>query len=108
MIQLPPINISDFDYPLPANKIAIHPLSERDVSKLLVCKDGIISDYSFSEIHKFLPASSLLLLNDTRVIHARLLFHKSTGAAIEIFCLEPEAPVRDIQLAMQQKESWIL
>jgi S-adenosylmethionine:tRNA ribosyltransferase-isomerase len=107
MIQTPPINISDFDYPLPAEKIANHPLSERDDSKLLVCKDGLISDHSFSEIHKYLPASSLLLLNDTRVIHARLLFHKTTGASIEIFCLEPEAPVRDIQLAMQQKESCV-
>jgi S-adenosylmethionine:tRNA ribosyltransferase-isomerase len=107
MLKVPTINISDYDYPLPHDRIAMHPVSERDDSKLLVCCAGNISDNSFSKVHEYLPESSLLVLNDTRVIHARLLFHKSTGAAIEIFCLEPEAPVRDIQLAMEQKESCV-
>ncbi len=107
MIKIPTINISDYDYPLPGVRIAMHPLQERDHSKLLVCSHGEISDHRFSEVDEYLPESSLLLLNDTRVIHARLLFHKTTGAAIEIFCLEPEEPVRDIQLAMQQQESCV-
>ena len=102
MLTIPKIQISEYDYPLPDNRIAMHPLPLRDSSKLLVCRKGVITDSRFDSIHQFLPENSLLVLNDTRVIHARLLFHKSTGAAIEVFCLEPEAPVRDIQLAMQQ------
>jgi S-adenosylmethionine:tRNA ribosyltransferase-isomerase len=102
MLSIPPINIAEYDYPLPNERIALHPLSQRDESNLLVCRAGVITDECFSALHEFLPESSLLVLNDTRVIHARLLFHKLTGAAIEIFCLEPETPVRDIQLAMQQ------
>jgi S-adenosylmethionine:tRNA ribosyltransferase-isomerase len=107
MLKVPPINISDYDYPLPSDRIAMHPVSERDDSKLLVCSDGKITDSYFSNVHEYLPEYALLLLNNTRVIHARLLFHKSTGAAIEIFCLEPESPVHDIQLAMEQKESCV-
>jgi len=107
MINIPPINITDYDYPLPNDRIAMHPVNERDDSKLLVCVDGHISDRCFSHIDEYLPENALLLLNDTRVIHARLLFHKTTGAPIEIFCLEPETPVMDIQLAMEQKESCI-
>jgi S-adenosylmethionine:tRNA ribosyltransferase-isomerase len=107
MLKIPSINISAYDYPLPVHKIALHPLPERDNSKLLLCRKGVITDRHFDSVHEFLPENSLLVLNDTRVIHARLLFHKSTGAAIEVFCLEPEAPDRDIQLAMQQTGSCV-
>ncbi|UBM62757.1 S-adenosylmethionine:tRNA ribosyltransferase-isomerase [Candidatus Sulfidibacterium hydrothermale] len=96
------IKIDDYDYPLPDEKIAKYPLAQRDQSKLLLLKDGEISQRKFSEIPDLLPSDSLLLFNETRVIQARLLFQKSTGAQIEIFCLEPVEPVNDFQLAFQQ------
>lgn len=83
------IPIADYDYPLPDERIARYPLPERDHSKLLCLKDGTISEHHFYELPQLLPAGSLLVFNDTKVIHARLLFRKETGATIEIFCLEP-------------------
>ena len=97
------INILDFDYPLPENRIAKFPLEKRDASKLLVLKDGRIRENRFYEISGILPAGSLLVFNETRVIQARLIFAKESGAKIEIFCLEPVAPSTDFQLAFQQK-----
>ena len=85
-----PLNISDYDYPLPENRIAKYPLSERDQSKLLVYKDGILTDAAFKNISDHLPAGSLLVFNNTRVIRARLIFQKESGTRIEIFCLQPE------------------
>ncbi|HNW88273.1 MAG TPA: S-adenosylmethionine:tRNA ribosyltransferase-isomerase [Bacteroidales bacterium] len=102
MLKIPSINISEYDYPLPDEKIAKYPLPERDRSKLLVCRNGHISDSHFYNLPGLLNPGSLLVLNNTRVIHARLNFRRETGAAIEIFCLEPDSPVKDIQLAMQQ------
>jgi len=107
MQKLPSINISDYDYPLPEEKIAAYPLPERDTSKLLVCKNGEITDRHFYDLPDLLYQDSLLVLNNTRVIHARMNFQRESGARIEIFCLEPEFPVRDIQLAMQQTGSCI-
>jgi S-adenosylmethionine:tRNA ribosyltransferase-isomerase len=97
------IRITDYNYPLPADLIAQFPLENRDASKLLVCDRGIITGDVFSNIAHHLPAKSLLVFNDTRVIRARLLFTKSTGATIEIFCLEPMAPSTEIEAAFHQQ-----
>ena len=87
------LRISDFDYPLPDERIAKHPLAERERCKLL-CYDGeTISDARFDDIVSLLPEQSLLIYNNTRVINARVKMNKPTGGAIEIFCLEPIAPV---------------
>ena len=103
MAEVQKIKISDFDYPLPEEKIAKYPLKERDQSKLLFWNNGRIEKNVFKNIDSFLPANSLLVYNNTRVIHARLFFRKTTGAKIEIFCLEPAKP-NDYQIAFQQKE----
>ncbi len=95
------INISDYNYELPDEKIALYPLSERDQSRLLIWHNGKISEKIFSEIDDALPSNSLLVFNNTRVIHARLLFRRDTGAQIEIFCLEPHSP-SDYQISFQQ------
>lgn len=107
MVTPPKIKISKYKYRLPESKIASHPLAKRDDSKLLVHRNGIISDRNFADLPELLPPASMLLMNDTRVIRARMLFRKTTGATIEILCLEPEQPERDIQLAMQQKGSCV-
>lgn len=85
-------NISEFDYPLPSERIAKFPLERREQSKLLVYRDGVIEDSNFYNIKQFLPEDSLLAFNNTKVVRARLFFAKSTGARIEIFCLEPLSP----------------
>ena len=83
------ILIADFDYPLPDERIAKFPLERRDQSKLLIYKDGSISESKFFHIPELLPANTLLVFNNTKVIHARLFFQKPTGSVIEVFCLEP-------------------
>ena len=83
------IRIEEFDYPLPDERIAKFPLAKRDESKLLLYKDGVIGETQFKHITDHLPAGSLMVFNNTRVIQARLLFQKQTGARIEVFCLEP-------------------
>ncbi len=87
-----PILIDDYDYVLPDERIAKYPLKERDQSKLLVYRNGEISEDIFLNAVSHLPEHALLVYNNTKVIHARLLFQKSTGAQIEVFCLEPLAP----------------
>ena len=84
------IAIEEYDYPLPENRIAKHPLAERDASKLLVLKDGRLQASQFKHIGDFLPPKALLVFNETKVIRARLQFQKDTGSHIEIFCLEPD------------------
>ncbi len=86
------IDINDYDYHLPEERIAKFPLAERDASKLLVYREGGIGHASFRELPEELPQGALLLFNNTRVIHARLPFRRETGARIEIFCLEPISP----------------
>lgn len=87
------INISDFDYPLPQERIAAHPLPVRDQCKLLVIdKSGPVADHVFTDLPALLPSDAMLVCNNTRVINARLRFAKPSGAAIEIFCLEPSKP----------------
>ncbi|HLP05628.1 MAG TPA: S-adenosylmethionine:tRNA ribosyltransferase-isomerase [Paludibacter sp.] len=87
-----PTYIDEYDYPLPDERIAKFPLPQRDTSKLLVYKNSRISESTFAQVSNFLPGNSLLVYNNTRVIQARLIFRKSTGARIEVFCLEPLAP----------------
>ncbi len=86
------LSIHDFDYELPDSAVAKYPLPDRDQSKLLVWNNTIIEDHSFSDLPGLLPEGSMLVFNNTRVIRARLHFTKSTGAKIEVFCLEPTAP----------------
>lgn len=88
-IQPEHIRIKDFRYALPPELIAFHPLVQRDQSRLLHYRAGHISDHRFYELPHLLPTKALLVLNDTRVIEARILFQKPTGGQIEIFCLSP-------------------
>ncbi len=101
-----PILIDAYDYPLPDGRIAKYPLKERDMSKLLVYRDGKISEDVFLNAVNHLPEDALLVYNNTKVIHARLLFHKTTGARIEVFCLEPLSPA-DYALSLGSTESCI-
>ena len=99
------LQIGDFTYPLPDERIARHPLSERDQSKLLVYKNGGIEENIYRDIDQYLPAGSLLVFNNTKVVEARLLFTKASGGVIEIFCLEPGDQYADIATAMSQKKT---
>jgi len=94
-----PIYIADYNYPLPDERIAKYPLPERDHSKLLVYRDGQVSEDRFFRVGDYIAPGSLLIYNNTRVIQARLEFHKLTGARIEVFCLEPLTP-HDYQLSL--------
>ncbi len=98
------LRIDDFTYSLPDDRIALHPAAERDASKLLVYKNGIITDLIYKDIGSVIPQDSMLVFNRTKVVHARLLFRKETGSTIEIFCLEPAQNI-DIQSAMLQKST---
>jgi len=100
---IPDINISEYDYPLSDGKIAQFPLPVRDESKLLICKKGHLSHDIFKNLTNHLPKDSLLIFNETKVIHARIVFQKESGAAIELFCLEPELPTRELQQAFEQR-----
>ena len=93
------ICIADFDYPLPDERIAMFPAEQRDQSKLLVYNGTTIAETRFADIVNHLPKDAYLVFNDTKVVQARLLFRKETGASIEIFCLEPVYPTREIQQA---------
>lgn len=101
MINPRNIQISAYDYPLPDHRIAKYPLAQRDQSQLLVFgnpaapdagSDPSISVAHFHDLPSYLPAGSLIVFNNTRVIQARLHFHKPTGGIVEVFCLEPESP----------------
>lgn len=98
-------NIEHYNYQLPEERIAKYPLKERAKSKLLSWKKGTISHHIFEDAPLQIPSNSLMVFNDTRVIAARLLFQKSTGAHIEIFLLHPELPTRDIAESMTLKSS---
>ena len=90
--MIPEIHIEDYNYPLPDDRIAKYPLPERDLSKLLCYKDGIVTENTFKDISSILPEGHLMVFNDTKVVPARLHFQRETGAHIEIFCLEPVLP----------------
>ncbi|WP_165020180.1 S-adenosylmethionine:tRNA ribosyltransferase-isomerase [Dysgonomonas sp. ZJ279] len=102
------IRIDDYNYNLPDDRIAKYPLAERDSSKLLIYRQGAMTDTCFKTLPDHLPADSLMIFNNTKVIQARMHFRKQTGALIEIFCLEPYQP-NDYLLNFQQTErcSWI-
>lgn len=103
------IQIKDFNYPLPDERIAKHPLTQREQCKLLVYQNGDIQDLHFYDVPSLLPQQSMLVYNNTRVINARLRFQKpNAGAIIEIFCLEPIAP-RDYAQVFQTTSqcSWL-
>lgn len=97
------IRIAEYDYNLPDERIAKHPLEQRDQSKLLVYKDSKITSDFFKNIDSYLPSNSLLILNNTRVVRARLKFTKDTGASIEIFLIEPLEP-SDYSLSFSSKK----
>ena len=90
--MIPDIKIEDYTYVLPDERIAKYPLSERDSSKLLVYKDGACTETVFKNLPQHIPAGSMMVFNDTKVVPARLFFKRPTGAHIEIFCLEPDTP----------------
>lgn len=99
------IEIKDYDYPLPDDRIARYPLAQRDQSKLLVWhpaasaeEEGVIEEHHFCDLPSQIPAGSMIVFNNTKVIQARLHFRKPTGGIVEVFCLEPEAP-KDYQLS---------
>ena len=90
--MIPEIRIESYNYPLPDERIAKYPLSQRDASKLLCYKSGNITENRFTDISELLPPDHLMVFNDTKVVPARLHFQRPTGAHIEIFCLEPILP----------------
>jgi S-adenosylmethionine:tRNA ribosyltransferase-isomerase len=107
MPKIAKININDFNYELPRERIAQYPLAVRDSSKLLIWKRGNISEDIFSAIQNHIPTGSLLVFNDTKVIRARLLFKRETGATIEIFCLEPSVPAEySLSLGSSEPVEW--
>lgn len=89
MIASKEIAIADYNYELPDERVAKYPLPNRDESKLLVYKNGRFEESIFNCITDYLPKDSLLVFNNTKVIHARIFFRKETGSSIEVFCLEP-------------------
>ena len=102
------IKISEFNYPLPDDRIAKFPLSNRDESKLLVYRQGEVSEDRFTSLPDYLEAGEMMVFNNTKVIQARMHFRKETGALIEVFCLEPIQP-NDYVLSFQQTQrcSWL-
>ena len=99
------LKIENYTYDLPDDRIAKYPLEQRDASKLLIYDKGNIEEDSYKNIAAHVPAQSLLVFNQTKVVHARLLFKKPTGGIIEVFCLEPHEKYHDVQTAMVQKGS---
>jgi S-adenosylmethionine:tRNA ribosyltransferase-isomerase len=94
------LQIADFDYELPVEKIAVYPLEERDQSRLLQYKNKVISDHFFYDLPAQLPADAWLVFNQTKVISARIVFEKPTGGQIEVFCLEPIESIGDMHKAL--------
>ena len=105
--MIPEIRIEDYKYPLAEDRIAKYPLQERDASKLLLYRNGTVSESVFRKLSEYLPEESIMVFNDTKVVPARLHFQRSTGAHIEIFCLEPVEPA-EYNTAFQSTErcSW--
>lgn len=103
------LSIKNFNYDLPSDRIAFHPLAQRDDSKLLIYKQGAITTDVFKNTATHIPHNTFMIFNNTKVVEARLLFQKNTGGIIEIFCLEPGEDYPDVATAMSQTESvkWI-
>lgn len=102
-MQIPKIDLKAYEYTLPEERIAKFPLEKRADSKLLLCKNGEISHLHFYNLPDLLPADTLLVYNDTKVIPARLIFQRETGARIEIFLLQPISPTTVIPEIMLTK-----
>jgi len=98
------IFIKDYTYELTEERIAKYPLPQRDESKLLIYKNGKIEENNYYNLDKYIPSNSLLVFNNTKVVEARLIFQKSSGSVIELFCLEPAEEYPDITTAMMQKK----
>lgn len=104
----PIIKIREYSYLLPEDRIAKFPLEHRDSSKILIFQDNSISESKFSNLDELLPKNSLMIFNNTKVVPARLLFKKESGAHIEIFCLEPYNPVEyNLSFASTDSCSWV-
>lgn len=102
------IRIRDYNYPLPDERIAKYPLPVRDQSKLLVYRNGAVSEDVFTALPDYLTGGELMIFNNTKVIQARMHFRKETGALIEVFCLEPAAPSDYAQNFQQTEHSaWL-
>ena len=99
------LRIADYDYPLPENRIADHPLAERDASRLLVYRGGGIHETTYRRIADEIPEGATLFFNDTRVLDARLLFTKESGGTIEIFTLDPAGHYPDMETALNERGS---
>ena len=97
------LRIEDYTYLLPDERIAKYPLAIRDASKLLIYRNGEIAEDNYRNIAKHIPSDTLMVFNQTKVVHARLLFTKPSGGVIEVFCLSPHNQYMDIQTAMLQK-----
>lgn len=97
------VPIADYDYKLPEESIARYPLSRRDESKLLVWQSGQIKTDTYRQLHHYIPEGSLMVFNQTKVVNARMIFHKASGGKVEIFCLEPDLRYPDVQTAMLQQ-----
>lgn len=104
MINPRTLSIKDYTYSLPEECIAKYPLAERDASRLLIYKEGKIEESIYRNIAEYIPEESLIVFNNTKVVEARLLFQKPSGAVIEIFCLEPHDQYADVTKAMMQSE----
>ena len=105
--MIPEIHIEEYNYPLPDERIAKYPLEKRDSSKLLCYRDGEISQYKFTALPEVLEEGSMMVFNDTKVVPARLHFQRSTGAHIEIFCLEPVLPEEYVSMfAVTERCRW--
>jgi len=101
------IQIADYDYPLPDERIAKYPLADRSSSKLLRYQAGQIEEFTFRDLPRLLPEDAVLVRNNSKVIRARLLFHKDSGARIEIFCLDPASPTSyELSLGERHRCSW--
>lgn len=101
--QLSPINLADYVYDLPDERIAKYPLEQRDLSKLLHYQQGQIHHRGFKDIVELIPEGSTLAFNNTKVIPARMIFYKETGARIEIFLLKPQTPSHILSLVMEER-----
>lgn len=98
------LRIEDYTYHLPENRIARYPLKERDASKLLISKEGKITEDIYRNIAQYIPADTLMVFNQTKVVNARLLFKKESGSIIEVFCLAPDEMYASIHTAMLQTQ----
>ncbi len=96
MHELPLVRTSDYNYELPDEQIAQYPLAERDQSKLLVAQDQSFIDASYKDLANYLPSETLMVMNNSKVIPARIQFIKETSGVIEIFCLNPVHGIPEI------------